>query len=118
MPYNSFQRFKSNPAFSQIFMAVLVSPPLILGIIDMKRCNLILSDDPVELADHALNIIHYVITRIMGMTGVEADTQFIVMYNSVIDSRLFFKASTDFGAFSRHRLKGHHTVQICRQHLI
>ena len=69
------QSIKTNTAFSKILVAVLCGPTGIFAVIDMEGSNLIFSQHLVKVCNYPVKIVDNIITTVMGMAGIEADTK-------------------------------------------
>ena len=96
------QCIKSDFTLSDIGMAVLVCTAWIFAVIDMKDCDLIFSDDPVKFLYDGIKIVDDIITGIVGMAGIKADTKPLRVRDTVVDSSQFLETAADFRSFSGH----------------
>lgn len=69
------QCIKANLSLTDVGMTVLVGSTWIFAVIYMKDSNLIFSENPVKLFYDRIKIVYDIITGIMGVTSVKADTQ-------------------------------------------
>ena len=69
------QCIKANLSLTDVGMTVLVGSTWIFAVIHMKDSNLIFSENPVKFFYDRIKIVYDIITGIMGVTGVKADTQ-------------------------------------------
>ena len=99
-------------------MAILRRSAWILAVVDMEYRNLVLTDDPVEFFDHAVELICHVIPGIVRVTRIETDTQLVIVNNTIIDTRQLLEASADLAALSRHCLKRDIHRRILGKHFI
>ena len=77
-------------------MSILVGSTWIFTVINVKDGNLIFSDQAVELIDHIIEMVDDIISAVTCMTSVKADSQFIILDNSIINPGKFFKIPSDF----------------------
>ena len=99
-------------------MAILRRSAWILTVVDMEYRNLVLADDLVEFFDHAVEIICHIISGIVRVTRIKADTQLVIVNDTIIDTRQLFEASADLAALSRHCLKRDMHRRILGKHFI
>ena len=112
------QSIKTNTAFSKILMAVLCGSTGIFAVIDMEGSNLIFSKHLVEVCDYPVKIVDNIITTVMGMAGIEADTEPVFFRYAVIDPCQLLKIPSNLRTFSSHGFQCYHTVCIVCQHFI
>ena len=112
------QSVKSYTAFSKILVAVLCGSTGIFAVIDMEGSNLIFSKHLVKVCDYPIKIVDNIITTVMSMTGIKADTKPVFFLHAVIDSCQFFKIPSNLRTFSGHGFQCYHTVCIICQHFI
>ena len=118
MPDNTPDRVEAQLSLSKAFMAVLMCTADIFGIIDMENCDLIFSDDTVKFINHPIKVVYHILARIVGMAGVKADAQLVVIFHAVVNGSQLFKAASDLRAFACHRFQCDDAVQIRRQHFV
>ena len=92
-------RVKSDVSETDIGMPVFCGSRNIFTVINVKDGNLIFSDQAVELIDHIIEMVDDIISTVTGMAGIKADSQFVIVYNAVIDLCKLFKCASDFGTF-------------------
>ena len=105
MMYNIRERRKTYLTEAQIFMAVFFGASGIFAVINMEYGNLFFADDLVKLVDNAVKIADDVITAVVGMAGVKAYAELIIICDPVIDARQLLKGTPDFRTLSGHCLK-------------
>ena len=106
MMYDPVQSLKADRALAEILMPVLCRIAWILAVIDMKNGDLIFSDHPVKLLQHAVKILHKIIPGIVCMAGIKTDAQLLVVYHPIINRRELLKAPSDLRALTGHRFQG------------
>ena len=93
-------------------MAVFMCTARIHTIVDMKNGNLGKSDHFVKLLEHALIVMHQIISRIMYMTGIKTDSETIFFLHAVKNHPEFLKGPSDLTAFSRHCLERDQNITV------
>ena len=59
-----------------------------------------------------------IITAVVGVAGIEADTQAVFFCHTIIDLCEFFKGPSDLRAFSGHSFQSDQTIRIIGKHFI
>ena len=90
-------------------MAVLCGSTGIFAVIDMEGSNLIFSQHLVEVCDYPVKIVDNIITTVMGMAGIEADTEPVFFHYAVINPCQLLKISSNLRTFSSHGFRA--TIQ-------
>ena len=67
-----------------------------ITVIDVEDCNLIFSKQTVKRLHNIIKMMDDIISAVTGMTSVKADSQFIILDNSIINPGKFFKIPSDF----------------------
>ena len=86
-------------------MTVFACAARVLAVIDMENRNLLLSNHFVELCHNPRKIIDNIISCIVDMTGIKAYSEFIIIFDPLINGCQFFKISSYLAAFSGHGLQ-------------
>ena len=97
-------------------------PAGILGVVDVNGAKTRSPHHTVELSQHAVEIVHDIVSGIAHMAGIEAYTQAAVQLGPArthrIDNRReLFKAASHLGTLARHGLEQHARALPLKHHL-
>ena len=93
---------KAQGALSDFFVPVLMAPQGVLVVVQMDGVKPGKADDFVKVAEHAIQIVHYVVAAVIYMAGVQAYSQPVLPFRSVYNGRQFLEGAAHFGAFPGH----------------
>ena len=93
MVYDGSKSLKSDFALTDIGMAVFLCALRIFAVIDMEDSNLVFSENPVKGFDDTVKIIPDVISAVMCVAGVKADTKLFIIGDAAINPGQLFKGA-------------------------
>ena len=78
----------------------------------MNARNLIKRKIPLQLLQNSFKVIFYAVARVVQMACVQAQTELVVVYDAVIDTRQLLEGLSDLAALAGHRLKSDVSLRI------
>ena len=72
---NAAQGVCPDKAVPDVGVAVLAGTPLVPAVIDMKKCNLIFSNQLIKSVNYPVEIIYDIVSGVVQMTGVHTDAK-------------------------------------------
>ena len=95
-PHKAAEQATADDSKANIFMPVFRGSWNIFTVIDVEDCNLIFSKQTVKRLHNIIKMMDDIISAVACMTSVKADSQFIILDNSIINPGKFFKIPSDF----------------------
>ena len=114
MSYHIHDGFQTQMTLTDLCMPVLVRPAGIHAVVDMQRLQPVKADDIVEFIQHAVKIVHYVISGIADMTCIQTHTHLFIQLNAVDDGSQFLEPAADLTALAGHGLQQDHSALLRR----
>src|SRR5690606_4414895 len=109
---NIAHRIEANQARAYRSMTILTRSPEILAVIQMNNAKSINPDDPIKGIQHAVKIVHNIVTRIMNVTRIHTNRQTAVILYLLHNGGNLFKAAANLRSFAGHRLKRYVNLRI------
>ena len=97
-------------------VAVLAAAQRIHAVVKVDGAQAVEADYPVEVFQHAVEVVDQIIAGVVQVAGVEADAHFLLQHHAVENAADFLEGASDLAAFSGHRLEQHGGLQVRPQH--
>ena len=106
MKRDPLHRLHAKVSLAQFLVPVLVRSPVVLTVIEVYRLQAIQSDHIIKMLQHAVQIIHEIISGIPGVAGIKADTDLLLTLHPVDDLPELFKCSSDLRPLNKNNDMG------------
>src|SRR5665648_455591 len=102
---DSHNCLQSNVTFSNTCMPVFMRALNVQAIVEMNGLKSSEPNELIKVFQYGVKIIHYIITSIKDMTGVETDAHFISKLYLIQDRSQFLEGPTHCAPFACHRFQ-------------
>ena len=99
-------------------VTILVRVEAELRTVHMNRLDLGQADRLIQLAHHAVVVVHQIVAGIQHMAGVERDADLRLILHAIHDRGELIEIAATFRAFAGHGLQKHHDAGRALEHLI
>ena len=96
MAHHIHKCIQADLTFADLCMTILMTAQSIYTVVKMNSLQSGKADHPVKLIKNTIQIMDNVITAIPYMTGIQADTQFIIFFHPVNDITKLLKRCSYF----------------------
>ena len=118
MTHHFHQRLEPDFPTADHLVAVFSRAPGILAVVQVDGLEAGKADYAVKFLQHAVQVSHNVVARVVDVAGVQADAHAVRALHPVEDGAQGFKGAAHLAALAGHGLQEHRRVLLRAQHLV
>ena len=107
--------FRADAPLADACVAILAAAQRVHAVVEMDGFEPVQPDHLVKLREHAVQVAHDVISRIVHVARVEAHAHFVALFRAVDYLPQFLERASHLASLSRHRFQQHRDAQPGRE---